>query len=459
MRVKILVIYHSADFDGIFCREIARRSLGLSADYVGWNHGEPAPDVEGYSTIFMLDCSIDELMGDTRLIWIDHHATAMAKHPASIRGYRIDGVAACRLAWQWFTDPLDDPDHMPDKAAYVDRVVSEPLAVRLAGEYDIWDQRDPRAGLFQHGLRSQEINWPRLLSDSVSGQYHAVQYVDELLRAGEYVAYASRQNAERFMAESSFTLEWEGLRWLAINGGPSMSSARYESAVRPEHDACLTWGWVPKIGAYKVSMRGVPHRPELDLSAVATKHGGGGHRQACGFSAKVLPWMHVPSVFGLLARIEDTQEMHTMQLAAISTASIQNTEASKAERIGRDNPYWTVAYGDVCTAIDREIRERVRAERLAEALRKLEQFTSRYIGDGAIYAETAEARAALADEPAATHPDTARLDFLDANPVPAELTGGAADGLAVKAWAISCDPKWSLREAIDAYRETKGGAS
>lgn len=286
MSAPHLVIYHSADADGECCREIARRNLGGYADYVGWNYGEPAPAVAGYELIYMLDCCVPELMHDDRLIWIDHHAPQIAKYPKSIKGYRIDGVAACRLTWQWFNDPLDTG--LPQLADYVDRRVQEPVAVRLIGENDIWDHRDPQVAVFQHGLRSQPIDWPRLLRCDCP---NALIYVAGLLHAGEHVGYASRQNAERFMAESSFTLEWEGLRWLAINGGPSMSSARYESAVRPEHDACLTWGWVPKIGAYKVSMRGVPHKPDLNLSAIALRHGGGGHRQACGFSARVLPWM------------------------------------------------------------------------------------------------------------------------------------------------------------------------
>lgn len=51
----------------------------------------------------------------------------------------------------------------------------------------------------------------------------------------------------------------------------------------------------------------------------------------------------------------DEQDLHVMQLAAISTASIQNTETSIKDRIGRENPYWTTAYGDVCAAVDREM--------------------------------------------------------------------------------------------------------
>lgn len=49
-------------------------------------------------------------------------------------------------------------------------------------------------------------------------------------------------------------------------------------------------------------------------------------------------------------------------LAAISVASIQNTRESAKDRIGKDNPYWTDAYGDVCIAVDREMAQRERAE-------------------------------------------------------------------------------------------------
>jgi len=61
----------------------------------------------------------------------------------------------------------------------------------------------------------------------------------------------------------------------------------------------------------------------------------------------------------LRAELEQVKELHYLQLAAISVATLQNTEDSKKERIAFDNPYWTVAYGDVCVAIDREIAERV----------------------------------------------------------------------------------------------------
>lgn len=38
---KITVIHHSADFDGIFCREIARKFLPPETEFVGWDYRDP----------------------------------------------------------------------------------------------------------------------------------------------------------------------------------------------------------------------------------------------------------------------------------------------------------------------------------------------------------------------------------------------------------------------------------
>lgn len=56
------------------------------------------------------------------------------------------------------------------------------------------------------------------------------------------------------------------------------------------------------------------------------------------------------------------EELHIMQLAAISTASIQNTETTVKDRIDKDSPYCTTAYLDVCRAVDREMKQRVELE-------------------------------------------------------------------------------------------------
>jgi len=69
---------------------------------------------------------------------------------------------------------------------------------------------------------------------------------------------------------------------------------------------------------------------------------------------------------------EITEEI-AIRLAAISTATLQNTDRTIQDRIDKSNPYWTVAYGDVCRAVDREmsIRKAYTAKcREVEELRK-----------------------------------------------------------------------------------------
>jgi DNA repair exonuclease SbcCD ATPase subunit len=58
----------------------------------------------------------------------------------------------------------------------------------------------------------------------------------------------------------------------------------------------------------------------------------------------------------LKRELGEAQETHGIQLAAISTAAMCNTrESAKLQRIDRDSPYWTPAYSDVVTTIEREM--------------------------------------------------------------------------------------------------------
>lgn len=299
--MKPLVIYHSADFDGLFCREIARRYFGDRADYLGWDYGEAEPVVAPERELYILDLSVPGLMAHPRLVWIDHHKTAMEQYPATIPGYRIDGVAACRLAWQWFNfafgphsgAPVGEV-YLPDKADYIRRAVTEPYAVQLAGEFDIWDKRNPDAETFQHALRAQELTdhiWRQLLSvevEEVMQYQHSAIMVGSMLPYGRALEYARKHENESVITKQGFTVEFEGRRFLALNTARS-NSLTFLKGLTPEHEGCLSFNWTGK--EWRVSLYGVPARPEIDFSEIARKYGGGGHRQACGFKTKVLPFV------------------------------------------------------------------------------------------------------------------------------------------------------------------------
>lgn len=287
----ITVIHHSADYDGLFCREIARKFLP-DATITGWDFGQPKIPFPADGQVYILDLSPDciELLPDInevgrRLIWIDHHKSSIEKWPSILSGYRIDGVAACRLAWQWFDDKMScqDPAMLPSKAEYIARKVQEPLAVTLAGEYDVWQHKNSNGEdiTFQFGLDSEiELDWDRLLSGD--------DYASILIDRGRAAQQCYKKRDADIVTHRSFDLEFEGLKFIALNTA-RCNSQSFEAAVKPEHDGCLAFYWNGKT--FSVSMYGVPHKPDVDLSLIAVKHGGGGHKQACGFQAKELPFL------------------------------------------------------------------------------------------------------------------------------------------------------------------------
>jgi hypothetical protein len=77
-------------------------------------------------------------------------------------------------------------------------------------------------------------------------------------------------------------------------------------------------------------------------------------------------------------RIAELEELRIMQLAAISTASIQNTETTIKDRINADNPYCSTAYLDVCRVVDREMTHR---ERLSSLQALMEATTTHHNKD------------------------------------------------------------------------------
>ena len=304
---KTTVIYHRADFDGLFCREIAHKFLP-DAELIGWDYGDPLvpmPDGQLYILDLSPDCCPESLAtphGHGRLIWIDHHKSAIEKLPNTISGYRIDGVAACRLAWQWFkawgrylnqtTDSSRDIDWfqshypLPQKTDFIDRKVEEPLAVRLAGEYDIWDKRDPDAELFQHGLRSRDLDqnaWERLLMVNDESLE-----VPSLLLGGKAIQYFQERQNQSIITSYGFNVEWEGLVFLACNHA-RFNSQLFTAGIKPSHDALLGFNWTGEH--WRVSLYHAPGKEQHDLSQIAVKHGGGGHRGACGFRCDKLPFI------------------------------------------------------------------------------------------------------------------------------------------------------------------------
>lgn len=300
--MKTTVIYHKADYDGIFCREIARKFLP-DAELIGWDFGDRAIEIPNDHLVYVLDLPLDKPLGlvfmpegsgavfnSKNFIWIDHHKSSIESHPKDIPGYRIDGVAACRLAWQWFTENAiaertGEAPRLPEKRQFIERIISEPLAVRLAGEYDVWDHRGDGDLEFQFGLDSEDnTRWDWFFSPTSSSIY-----ASRLVAQGKFAMACYAKRDADIVRSRSFLMDWEGLKFLCLNTAQCNSNT-FSALDKPEtgHDALAGFYYDGKM--FTVSLYHSRHRTDIDLSAIAVRYGGGGHRGACGFRFVGIPF-------------------------------------------------------------------------------------------------------------------------------------------------------------------------
>ena len=110
-----------------------------------------------------------------------------------------------------------------------------------------------------------------------------------IARGKTAMAYSSHVDAD-LVTHRSYRLTWEGLNFIVLNTG-RFNSLTFAALDKPEtgHDALL--GYMFNGKCWTVSLYHSKHRTDLDLSLIAVKHGGGGHRGACGFTCSKLPFM------------------------------------------------------------------------------------------------------------------------------------------------------------------------
>ena len=317
---NIAIIYHDADFDGKLSNEVCRFHLkrlhpDANIHSYGWDYGRriPTDGWEDFDAIYIVDLSVDELMARPELrdkiVWIDHHKSAIEKWDGiqnenetqyvqrPFKGIRIDGVAACRLCWAWFTWGKlpkgvlpSKQDYIPPltKSVFVDREIKEPLLIRLAGEYDIWDHRDPDAKVLQFGLRAlSQTDFGRLVENQFSGEPTGVKLDDVITQGRAIKAYCDKQNDE-YSAAYSHTIMFEGLTFCALNIGQRGNSDLLKGGIKPEHDACFAWRYTGNDNMVMVSLYHIAGKEHHDLSKIAVKYGGGGHKGACGFRVTLM---------------------------------------------------------------------------------------------------------------------------------------------------------------------------
>lgn len=263
--MRPLILYHGPGCADGFCAAwIAHRYFGDDADYLPVQYGQEPPDVRD-RRVWILDFSykrpVLEAMGAVAagLIVLDHHKTAQAEL-AEVR-YQCPGFvrfdmnkSGGRLTWEHF---------YPGKEA--------PWLVAFTEDRDLWTWKLPSSREVSAALASRPRTfeeWDRLGAMPGPGPL-----------ADEGAAIL-RYQAEQVEAQVKHAAEidLDGHRVLAVNATMLISEITGRLAEgRPFGASYFIRGDGKRVWSLRSRDGG------MDVSEVAKRRGGGGHRNAAGF--------------------------------------------------------------------------------------------------------------------------------------------------------------------------------
>lgn len=277
----MIVIYHHDDLDGQCSAAQVKDSMekitakpiqciAVQYDGITWKKDE----IEEADKVYVLDFTfmdMETLAGITgqKLIWIDHHKTAMEEHKelwdSKILGKRDTAKAASQLTWEYLQDnkPL-------------------PAAVEYVARRDIWQFGDKKEEISafteacQILLHSPEdADWKDLLASSNNGK----EKVELYLKVGQALIEVQKSRVEKAF-ERGIDINFHGLRARLINTTSDTSDIGEYVYQKLEYDIAVMWQMINDM--VQVSLRS----NSTDCAEIAQKYGGGGHRGAAGFRIK-----------------------------------------------------------------------------------------------------------------------------------------------------------------------------
>jgi len=271
--------YHDSDFDGKCSAAIVHHKYpdcwleGINYDHV-FDHSA----VKENETVFIVDFSISDedlvkLCSRGKVIFIDHHDTAIVKHNEAKKSSDYNNnliavldnsKAATQLCWETLFKDIEIP-----------------YGVKLIADYDIWDHKNIHTVYLQHSLHLRNIAawhkdfWKLIFENDK-------ETMKLLLSNGMVIDEYLTQYRESYSKSFAFETEFEGHLCLAINAGRTNSKMLENMFDKEKYGCMIIFCRNGKRKSWTVSLYG-PGDGKFHCGELAQKYGGGGHRGAAGF--------------------------------------------------------------------------------------------------------------------------------------------------------------------------------
>lgn len=273
---KIIVFYHKDCWDGFGGAWAAWKKMGSKADYVGLQPGAP-PDFEVKNkevylidTAFPIPAMRQLLKNNLKVVLLDHHFSN--KEVAEIvpeKLFEMDHSGAV-LAWKYFH---------PKKAT--------PVFLKYVEDADIWKWALPNSkalSMLREGLPFDFRAWSKWVND-----YEDKKKLKARMLHGQQLLDYSADLQDKAVKNAQ-VVEFEGYRCLAVNS-PLLHSDIGNKLSKLMPPFGIVWAEKSDVRTFSLRSNG-----KFDVSKLAQKYGGGGHKAAAGFAMELggkLPWKYI----------------------------------------------------------------------------------------------------------------------------------------------------------------------
>ena len=268
-----LVLYHKGCTDGFTAAWAAYKLLGEeNVEYIGCAYGFEPPDVTGRN-VAILDFSFRRevflklLEQANSLILLDHHETA--RDIADIPNVILDQTrSGAGIAWDWF-----HPDTLRSHL------------VELAEDGDLWHFKHKLTKPFEAGISAEPHSF------NIWDAYHNDPTCFEaLIEKGEYIIEYLDDEITRQMRKMTYVNAF-GYRIGIVNTNTSMSDFGEAIYTKTDADIGMMWIYDMKHQYVKVGLRSLKGS-DVDVCQIAEYFGGGGHKNAAGFTMNLKRFIH-----------------------------------------------------------------------------------------------------------------------------------------------------------------------
>ncbi|OGN32900.1 MAG: hypothetical protein A3I39_00540 [Candidatus Yanofskybacteria bacterium RIFCSPLOWO2_02_FULL_47_9b] len=271
---KILVFYHGGCWDGFTAAWVAHKKFGDEAEYIAADFNQ-VPDVKG-KDIYMVDISVSDhpedikkLLESNRVVLIDHHVTRQNLIPLFKESHFALDRSGAMLTWEYFY-----PGQQP------------PMLIEYVQDEDLWNWKVPFSNNIMTAVRLNELtfqNWDRIAMD-LEDEEKKNQYIEKGKLLNDYF----NSLCDSLIEDMTILVDFEGHKIYAINVPHMFASVIGHMLAKKSGTFAIMWRLEPD--GVHASMRSVE---DFDVSVIAKKYGGGGHKNAASFKFQdfsQVPW-------------------------------------------------------------------------------------------------------------------------------------------------------------------------